>query len=178
MAKKRPLCAARLAKKAAAILPRPKRANERMRYGERQRRIITRDPLAPARHEYWGRRPTPSGLPKVSARADAALKEARMRTLECPRCGLAVDWPSCKAAAKMRRPAELRVGDGCLGQLCGKRSATAARRAKTMRKYRAQLESGARKLVAWPDSAADTDAWLRPEVAKVRMIERLRASFG
>jgi len=47
-----------------------------------------------------------------------------------------------------------------------------------MRKYCGQLESGARKLVAWPDSAADTDAWLRPEAAKDRMIERLRASFG
>lgn len=170
--------AAKKAKKEAALERRPKRAYERVRNGERQRRIITRDPHAPARHAYWGRKPTPSGLPKVSARADAALKEARTRTLECPRCGLAVDWPSCKAAANMRRPAELRVGDGCLGQLCGKRNATAARRAETMRKYCGQLESGTRKLVAWPDSAADTDAWLRPEAAKNRMIERLRASFG
>jgi hypothetical protein len=36
---------------------------------------------------------------------------------------------------------------------------------------RDQLESGARKRVAWPDSAADTGAWLRPEAAKARMIE-------
>ena len=114
----------------------------------------------------------------MSAATRAALREARTRTLECLRCGLAVDWPSCKAAANMRNPAVLRAGDGCLGQLCGKRNATAARRATTMRKYCSQLESGARKLVAWPDSAADTDAWLRPEAARAGMIERLRASFG
>ena len=175
---RRPLYAAKLAKKAAALVPRPMRAYERTRDGERQRRIITRDPLAPARNADWGRKPTRSGLAKVSAAAEAALKEARTRTLECPRCGLAVDWPSCKKAANVRNPAILRIGDGCLGQLCGKRNATAARRASTMRKYCGQLESGARRLVAWPDSAADTDAWLRPEAAKDRMIERLRASFG
>ena len=176
--KRRPLYAAKLTKKAAALQPRPVRAYERIRDGERQRRLITRDPRAPARHAEWGRKPTPSGLPKVSAVARAALKEARTRTLECPRCGLAVDWPACKAAANARRPAELRVGDGCLGQLCGKRNATAARRASTMRKYCGQLESGERRLVAWPDSAADTDAWLRPEGVRSRMIETLRASFG
>ena len=84
--KRRDANAAKLAKKAAALQPRPVRAYERIRDGERQRRLITRDPRAPARHAEWGRKPTPSGLPKVSAVARAALMEARTRTLECPRC--------------------------------------------------------------------------------------------
>jgi hypothetical protein len=156
---------------------RQRRAYERVRDGERQRRLITRDLAGPLCWDVVKRRPT---QPRVepSAAMRAAFKELRSRVMECPRCGLLVDWTQCKVAANARRPAELRAGDGCLGAKCGTRSASVSKRRAAMQSRYGALEDGTKQLVAWPDSAQDTDVWLRPEEAKCRIVESLRARFG
>ena len=95
----------------------------------------------------------------------------------CPRCGLFVDWRSCKRAAYQRKPEELRDGDGCRGMRCGTRSTTARERARAQRKFRRALEDGARRLVAWPDKATGTDAWQRPDSVRDALIARSRDMY-
>ena len=159
--------------------PRPVRACTRVRDGETQRRVITRDPEAPRRHEEWGRRPQRAEQRIGGSEATKrAREEVFTRTLECGRCGHLVDWRACKRAAFDRHPAELRRGDGCLGRKCGKRSATKAERARAMRMYCAALMTGERKLVAWPGNAEDTDVWERPDESKARIVERMTAMYG
>lgn len=153
------------------------RAYERTRDGERQRRLVTRDVEGPRRWGVMKRRPSqPRAEPSTPMRA--AFGELRSRVMECPRCGLLVDWTRCKAAAGARRPAVLRTGDGCLGAKCGTRNASVSKRRAAMRKYCSALEAGTKQLVAWPDSAQDLNVWLRPEEAKRRILESLRERFG
>ena len=44
--------------------------------------------------------------------------------------------------------------------------------------YCAALTAGERKLVAWPESAEDTDVWERPDESKARIVERMTAMYG
>ena len=105
------------------------------------------------------------------------MREVRERTLECPRCGLFVDYRGCKRAAYRREPAELRVGDGCLGVRCGARSATRSECAQRQRQYRRELVCGKRRLVAWPASAIDTEEWERPWDVCMALVEESRANY-
>ena len=154
------------------------RARTRKRDGETQRRVITRDPRAPERHAAWGRQPPSGRRVGEGAATEDAREEVHTRTLECARCGLLLDWKQCKRAAYARKPPQLRKGDGCLGKNCGKRAARPAMRDAGQRKYCRALERGERRLVAWPDSAEDTDVWERPVGARARIVERLRARYG
>ena len=163
-------------KKVQRDAPRFERACTRVRDGEVQRRVKTRDPGAPARHEAYGRQPR-DGRKRGGPRAVEAMREVRERTLECPRCGLFVDYRGCKRAAYRREPAELRVGDGCLGVRCGARSATRSECAQRQRQYRRELVCGKRRLVAWPESAIDTEEWERPWDVCMALVEESRARY-
>ena len=116
--------------------PRPQRRSaRRVATGEVQKRKLTRDPDAPARAAAYKRR-APRGRARGNGECiDAARKEIGSRTVECPRCGLLVDWRQAKSAATRARR-ELRPGDGCKGQQCGKR-----RRVRAPERARAQVKS-------------------------------------
>ena len=41
------------------------------------------------------------------------------------------------------------------------------------------LENGTRRLVAWPETADDTDVWLRPEEAmRATTVRRMEETYG
>ena len=160
---------------------RPIRQRTRTRGGEKQTRKITRDPAATRRWEEWKRRPPRNdGTLRAPGHAEAlkaTRKEIGSRTLECPRCGLLVDWRAAKSAAtKARR--ELRAGDGCRGRRCGKR-----RRARSPERARAQIKmarallNGTRTLAAWPAHALDWQVWTRPKTVCVRIARRTLRKF-
>ena len=141
---------------------RPKRRSARVRAGERQRRKLTRDPDARERWDGYKRRP-PRGTKKgKSERNDASRAEIGSRTMECPRCGLLVDWRAAKGAATKARRG-LRAGDGCRGPQCGKRQkARAPVRARAQAKMANGLLKGTKVLVAWPGGSDDWHVWERP----------------
>ena len=41
-----------------------------------------------------------------------------------------------------------------------------------------ELESGARRLVEWPDGPDDTEAWARPQEVQDAMVARIRQQLG
>ena len=42
----------------------------------------------------------------------------------------------------------------------------------------AELESGARRLLEWPDGPDDTEAWARPQEVQDAMVARIRQQLG
>ena len=77
-----------------------------------------------------------------------------------------------------RHRCEVTKLERCLGAKCGARNATAAERAAAMRRMSEALENGTRRLVAWPGTADDMDAWLRPEEAMRAVVRRMRETYG
>ena len=41
-----------------------------------------------------------------------------------------------------------------------------------------ELESGARRLVEWPDGPDDTEAWARPQEVQDAMVAHIRQALG
>ena len=41
-----------------------------------------------------------------------------------------------------------------------------------------ELESGARRLVEWPDGPDDTEAWARPQEVQDTMVAHIRQALG
>ena len=153
----------------------------RVREGEVQVRLVTREPTALERHAVVGRQPRRGRTKKThSDYKEAALAELKARTLECKRCGWPVDWSAAMRRRDDRLPSQSKSGDGCLGPRCGarkwKKGAAARRRAMTKRCE--ELEGGARRLMEWPDGPDDTEAWARPQEARDAMIARIRQQLG
>jgi len=163
-------------------------AKTRLHKGERQRLVTTRDPRTAARNdEYRGRGDRIKEPRGKSERCKAGRAKVHRNTLECRRCGAAVDWMQAKAQAtkrarrdarrwktergrKGRGGAVLRDGDGCSSKCCtaarnkgGYRSGEHVRR---QREYAEALRSGERILVEWPRSTADPKVWQRPDEAR------------
>ena len=149
-----------------------------MATGEIQKRKLTRDPDAPARAAAYKRR-APSGRARGDGECiDAARKEIGSRTVECPRCGLLVDWRQAKSAATRARR-ELRPGDGCKGQQCGKRRRVRApERARAQVKMADGLLSAAKTLVAWPAGSEDWHVWERPTSVAHAIARKIKEMFG
>ena len=178
--KRRPL--ARAEQLALRYEARPCRQRTRERDGETQTRKITRDPAARQRWDEWKRHPPRrDGTLRAPGRAER-LKETRRevssRTLECPRCGLLVDWRAAKSAAtKARR--KLRAGDGCRGRRCGKRRrARSPERARAQTKMARALLCGARTLAAWPAGATDWHVWTRPKRQCMKIAKRILRKYA
>ena len=156
-------------------MKRPQRSTSRVRDGEVQKKVLTCMPDGPARWDEMGRRP-PNGR-KVGEHSEAqkeAWKEVRTRTLECGRCGGLIDWRAAKKAARQtrrgRQHGQMRTHDGC--RRCSKAKSNAESRLDAQEKMANEMRKGKRKLVAWPESLADTTAWERPKETKAKLIRR------
>ena len=64
----------------------------------------------------------------------------------------------------------MRTHDGC--RRCSKAKSNAESRLDAQEKMANEMRKGKRKLVAWPESLADTTAWERPKETKAKLIRR------
>ena len=155
----------------------------RVRNGEVQTRLVTREPTAGERHQEMGRKPRYGRTKKTqSDYKDAALRELKGRTLECQKekCGWPTDWSAAMRNRDKRRPPQSVAGDGCLGPTCGARKwkKPAAARKRAMAQRCEELENGTRRLVEWPDGPDDTEAWARPQEVQDALVARIRQTLG
>jgi hypothetical protein len=155
----------------------------RVRNGEEQVRLVTREPTATERHQAMGRAPRHGRTWKTDSEyKEAARKELKARTLECKgrNCGWPVDWSAAMRPRDRRQPPQSVSGDGCLGPRCGARKwkKGAAWRRRAMATRCEELESGERRLLEWPDGMDDTEAWARPQEVQDAMVARIRQQLG
>ena len=166
-----------------------------MHKGERQRLVETQDPRTADRNEeYRARGDRVKGLRGQSERCTDGRALIHRHTLECQRCGAAVDWMQAKTQATKRakrdkrrwktkrqqkdgRGEAMRKGDGC----SSRSSCTAARNKggyrsgeheKRQRGYAEALRSGKRILVEWPRHTGDVKVWQRPDEARDAVVAR------
>ena len=166
----------------------------RMHKGERQRLVETRDPRTADRNEeYRARGDRIKERRGRSERSKAGRALMHRHTLECQRCGAAVDWMQAKTQATKRAKRDkrrwktkrhqksgsgekLRSGDGCSSRSCtaarNKGGYRSGEHEKRQRGYAEALRSGKRILVEWPRHTGDAKVWQRPDEARDAAVAR------
>lgn len=94
------------------------------------------------------------GKPSGCARG---RKEAHLYVGRCMKCGALVDWEAARSEAKRAGRDYFKEGDGCSSRVCSS-SHRPGGHAKGQAAMARVLESGARRLVAWPLSV-DSEEW-------------------
>ena len=168
----------------------------RWRDGERQTRVVVRDPDGPARWAFYKRIPPRSLVrpePHPRGHGEGPAKGRRTTaplTLVCRRagCGALICWRMAKAAARKGGRQAMAAGAGCANPRHDARRGEARKAARghrhqkrfeeTQLRMARELEEGERILVAWPEAENDMDVWERPEKAKQEAIRQVRHGRG